>query len=116
MIEEEMEAKAAAFAEQVSTSYRVHADLYIGDKCYNSVTEIVKAAFLAGMKQTPQTREAFVKQIEQLALDYDNGLGSYPEHEYEGHAFIEFLREELLGIPKTYKTEDWELQLSQIPR
>ena len=38
------------YARQVATSSRVHADLYIGERQFNSVTDLVQAAFEDGQK------------------------------------------------------------------
>jgi hypothetical protein len=39
----------AEYAEHVSVSSRVHATLYLGDRAFDSVTEIVKAAYADGL-------------------------------------------------------------------
>lgn len=48
LTEEQIKQAAEEFAAGISTSTRVHADIYIGGAEYNSVTAVVKAAFIAG--------------------------------------------------------------------
>lgn len=43
-----IEDDANEFASHVSTSQRVHADLFIGSSWHNSVTSVARAAFIAG--------------------------------------------------------------------
>lgn len=57
MDDKEIEKHADAFASQVSTSHRVHADMFIGRTCYTTVTAIVRAAFVAGAKTALALKE-----------------------------------------------------------
>lgn len=41
---------ASDYAGQVSVTHRIHADMFIGKREFNSLTDIVKAAFIDGFK------------------------------------------------------------------
>lgn len=50
LTDKEIDEMATIYSSNVSTSHRVHADLYIGKEEFNTVTSIVKAAYVAGAK------------------------------------------------------------------
>ena len=39
------------YADKLSVTHRFHGDIYIGETCYSTITEAVRAAFLAGQAQ-----------------------------------------------------------------
>lgn len=41
-------AAAEAYSQTVSVSHRTHADIYVGNQTFTTVTDVVRAAFLAG--------------------------------------------------------------------
>lgn len=69
----------------------------------------VSEIFYSHLKEHDLKEEDILAAIEEVALLYDKETGMYPEHQYEGRAFLNFCRGK--SNPWQNEYDDWEKRI-----